>query len=156
MSAMPEAKTSSKKSSAKARSFQAADPDILGWVAAAVDAAADKKAFDLKILHLGAVTDFTDFFVLASGSNERQVQTIAEAIEASLRGRKVRPLHIEGASRAQWVLLDYGDFVCHIFDDERRAYYALERLWSDAPDVTAHFAATPPAGAAANNGTGGD
>ena len=139
MSATPEANSSPKKSIDAGPSIPSADPTIVGWVGAAAEAAADKKAFDLKVLHLGMVTDFTDFFILASGSNERQVDAIAEAIQRGLRDRKVRPLHVEGGNKAQWVLLDYGDFICHIFDQERRAHYALERLWDDAPDVTGHF-----------------
>jgi ribosome-associated protein len=137
---MPEAKPSTVKAQTSPPSLASADPSIVEWVRHAVDAAVDKQAFDLKVLHLGAVTDFTDFFFVATGRNDRQVGAITEAILRALRAQKVRPLHVEGANKGQWVLLDYGDFVCHIFDEERRAYYALERLWSDAPDVTAHFA----------------
>jgi ribosome-associated protein len=117
-----------------------ANPDTVGRVRAAVAAAEDRKAVDLKVLHLQQVSDFTDYFLICSGTNERQVQAIADAVEERLRADKVRPLHIEGYNRAQWVLLDYGDLVVHVFLEEPRRYYALERLWGDAPDVTAQFA----------------
>ena len=117
-----------------------ANPDTVGRVRAAVAAAEDRKAVDLKVLHLQQVSDFTDYFLICSGTNERQVQAIADAVEERLRANKVRPLHIEGYNRAQWVLLDYGDLVVHVFLEEPRRYYALERLWGDAPDVTANFA----------------
>ncbi len=139
MSANLEAKTPTSEPVAPVPSIPSADPDIVGWVGAAAEAAVDKKALDIKVLHLGKVTDFTDFFLLASGQNARQVDAIAEAIQRGLRDRKVRPLHVEGDNKAQWILLDYGDFICHIFEEEQRAYYALERLWNDAPDVTAQF-----------------
>ena len=117
-----------------------ANPDTVGRVRAAVAAAEDRKAVDLKVLHLQQVSDFTDYFLICSGTNERQVQAIADAVEERLRANKVRPLHIEGFNRAQWVLLDYGDLVVHVFLEEPRRFYALERLWGDAPDVTAQFA----------------
>lgn len=96
----------------------------------------DKKALDLKVLYLGAISDFTDYFVIASGSSERQVQAIADGVEERLREIGLRPLSSEGQSRGQWVLLDYGAFLVHVFTEERRAFYGLERLWSDAPDAT--------------------
>ncbi len=105
----------------------------------AVAAAHDTKAEDVRVRHLEPVTDFADYFVICSGSNERQVQAIADAVEERLKERGVRPLHVEGYSAAQWVLLDYGDFLIHALLDERRAYYGLERLWRDAPEVTAEF-----------------
>lgn len=105
----------------------------------AVSAALDRKAQDLRVLHLGRVTDFTDYFLICSGTSDRQVQAIADGIQERLRAEKVRPLHVEGYTRAQWVLLDYGDLVVHVFQEEPRRFYALERLWGDAPDVTATF-----------------
>jgi ribosome-associated protein len=105
----------------------------------AVTAAEDRKAVDLKVLHLREISDFTDYFVLCSGTSERQVQAIADAVEERLRAEGVRPLHVEGYNRGQWVLLDYGDLVVHIFQEEIRRFYALERLWGDAPDRTAEF-----------------
>jgi ribosome-associated protein len=109
----------------------------------AVAAADDRKAIDLKVLHLARVSDFTDYFLICSGSNERQVQAIANGIEERLREEGARPLHIEGYNRGQWVLLDYGDLVVHVFDGQTRGFYALERLWADAPDVTQKFQTGP-------------
>lgn len=105
----------------------------------AVQAAEDRKAVDLKVLHLQPVTDFTDYFLICSGTNERQVQAIADGIEDRLRGDGARPLHVEGFQRGQWIVLDYGDLVAHVFLEEPRRFYALERLWSDAPVVTSEF-----------------
>jgi ribosome-associated protein len=105
----------------------------------AVAAASDLKAIDLRVLHLAPVSDFTDYFLLMSGGSDRQVQALAEAVEERLAALRVKPLHTEGWGKGKWVLLDYGDFVVHVFDDERRGFYALERLWSDAPDVTGDF-----------------
>ncbi len=101
-----------------------------------VAAAEDRKALDLRVLALGDISDFTDFFVVCSGRSDRQVQAIAEGIQRRLRDAGARPLHVEGGRQGRWVLLDYGDIVVHVFDPETRAYYGLERLWGDAPDVT--------------------
>ena len=109
--------------------------DTLERVREAVSAADDRKALDLKVLQLEKVTDFADYFLICSGTSERQVQAIADAVQEKLREHRVRPLHVEGYNRAQWVLLDYGDLVIHVFLDETRAFYDLERLWSDAPRV---------------------
>lgn len=113
--------------------------DTVQRVREAVAAAEDRKALDLKVLHLQKVSDFTDYFLICSGSNERQVQAIADAVQERLRANRVRPLHVEGYNRGQWVLLDYGDLVVHVFQEEPRRFYALERLWGDAPDVTAEL-----------------
>jgi ribosome-associated protein len=104
-------------------------------------AAEDRKAVDLKVLHLQKVSDFTDYFLICSGTSARQVQAIADAVQDKLREGRVRPLHVEGQNRGQWVLIDYGDLVVHVFQDEPRRFYSLERLWGDAPDVTAQFRA---------------
>jgi ribosome-associated protein len=116
-------------------------PDTEQRVKEAVAAADDRKALDLRVLRLREVSDFTDYFLICSGTSERQVQAIANAIEERLRAEHVRPLHVEGYNRGQWVLLDYGDFVAHVFTEEPRSFYALERLWGDAPDVTASLRA---------------
>ena len=105
----------------------------------AVAAAEDRKAADLRVLQVEKVSDFTDYFLICSGTSERQVQAIADAIQERMREEQVRPLHVEGYNRGQWVLLDYGDFVVHVFQEEPRRFYSLERLWGDAPDVTAQF-----------------
>jgi ribosome-associated protein len=98
----------------------------------AVQAARDKKAEDLQVLDLRALDSFTDFFVICSGQNVRQVQAIADAVEEGLRKEQVKPAHVEGFARAEWVLLDYFDFVVHVFNSQRREFYALERLWGSA------------------------
>ena len=105
-------------------------------VRAAVAAALDRKAIELKVLDLDEVSDFTEYFLICSGASDRQVQAIADAIVESLRDQGKRPLAVEGYKRGTWVLIDYGDFVAHVFDQETRSFYALERLWADAPDVT--------------------
>jgi ribosome-associated protein len=104
-------------------------------ILAAVDAARGKKAVDLVVLDLRSLDSFTDFFVICSGQNVRQVQAIADAVEESLRKLQVRPAHVEGFERAEWVLLDYFDFIVHVFNTERREFYALERLWGSAERV---------------------
>ena len=101
-------------------------------VARAVRAAREKKAMDVVVLDLRAIDSFTDFFVICSGQNPRQVQAIAEAVEEGLRHDGVRPAHVEGLDRAEWVLLDYFDFIVHVFGTARREFYALERLWGSA------------------------
>ncbi|MDP8976558.1 MAG: ribosome silencing factor [Actinomycetota bacterium] len=103
---------------------------------AAARAAADKVGAGTVILEVGAVLAITDYFVVTSGANARQVRTIAEEVEASLAGSAgIKPLRIEGLDDARWVLIDYGDFVVHVFLEEVRRYYDIERLWSDAPRV---------------------
>ena len=115
-------------------------PEMPEQIRVAVNAALARKAEDLRVLHLAAVSDFTDHFLVMSGTNERQVQAIADAIVESLRAAGVRPLHVEGYNHARWVLLDYGgDMVIHVFLEDNRQFYGLERLWSDAPDVTAEY-----------------
>ncbi len=116
-------------------------PEPSEQIREAVAAALDRKAEDLRVLHLAPVSDFTDHFLVMSGTNERQVQAIADAIVERLRAAGVRPLHVEGYRHARWVLLDYGgDMVIHVFLEENRQFYGLERLWADAPEVTAEFA----------------
>ena len=112
---------------------------LSGELTAAVAAALEKKAENILVLDLTKGLAFTDFFVICTGTNKRQVQAIADAVQEKMREERVRPLHVEGYNRAQWVLLDYGDFVVHIFQEEPRRFYSLERLWGDAPDVTATF-----------------
>ena len=115
--------------------------DTVQRVREAVAAADDRKAVDLKVLHLQKISDFTDYFLICSGTSERQVQAIADAVQEKLRSLRVRPLHVEGYNRGQWVLIDYGDLVVHVFQEEPRRHYALERPWGDAPDVTAELRA---------------
>lgn len=128
------------------------EPKRSGFPAAvqlAVQAARDKKALDLQVLDLRSVAGFTDFFVICSGKNVRQVQAIADAIEDGLRQEQVKPAHVEGFERAEWVLLDYFDFVVHVFSSERREFYALERLWGSAERAALPDEAPRPRGHAA-------
>jgi len=113
-------------------------------VRAAVRAAEDKKAVHLRVLDLREVCDFADTFLIATGTNARQVQAISESVKDELRALGARPIAIEGFRTATWVLLDYGDLVVHVFQPETRAFYGLERLWSDAHDTTAQFATPAP------------
>jgi len=105
---------------------------LKGDVAKAVEAALDKKAFEIVVLDLRHTPAFTDFFVLCSGQNQRQVKAIADAIEESLRTERVRPAHVEGYDRAEWVLMDFFTFIVHVFTPQTREFYSLERLWGDA------------------------
>ncbi len=120
------------------RLAEALDPEVmLAAVRAAAVAADDKQATDVIVLDVGDVLSITGWFVIASGSNPRQVRTIAEEIEAKLKaGHDLAPLRVEGFDGLRWVLLDYGDFVVHVFHEEERDYYQLERLWADVPTVT--------------------
>jgi ribosome-associated protein len=123
------------------KSKRVTEEEIARRVGEAVSAAEDRQALDLKVLDLAEVSDFTDYFLICSGANDRQVQAIAEAVDEVLRAEKIRPLHQEGMNGGNWILLDYGDFIVHVFRDETRRFYALERLWGDAPEVTARFRA---------------
>ena len=117
----------------------AAAVDIPARVRLTVGAMLDRKARDLRVLDLSEVSDFTDYFLVSTGGSARQVRAVADAVTETLRDRGHRPLHVEGYEHGQWVLMDYGDFLVHIFSEPQREYYRLERLWADAPDVTAEF-----------------
>jgi ribosome-associated protein len=109
----------------------------------AIGAALDKKVSDLVALDLRKGSAFTDFFLIGTAANLRQAQAIADAVEEALRAKGVKPALIEGYEHGHWILLDYFDFIVHIFEASAREFYALERLWGDAkridipPDVTA-------------------
>jgi len=95
----------------------------------AIEAALDKKAQDAVVIELGEICSFTDYFLICTGNSTRQNQTIAENIEETLKRQGVRPLHVEGQTEGEWILLDYVDFVVHIFSARAREFYDLERLW---------------------------
>jgi len=101
----------------------------------AAKTASDKKARNIVGLELRNVASFTDYFVICTGNNARHVQSIADSIEQDLRKSGRRPLHTEGYSAAEWILLDYGDFIVHVFNPASRKFYDLERLWRDARRV---------------------
>lgn len=110
--------------------------DIRRRVVIAAQAADAKKGLDTIVLEVGPVLVITDAFVITSGTNPRQVRTIAEEVERWLGEQEgVKPRRIEGLNEATWVLLDYGEFVVHVFHEESRRFYDLERLWSDVARV---------------------
>jgi ribosome-associated protein len=104
-------------------------------IAVAVDAAEDKQALDLVVLDLRKTGGFTDYFVICSGANTRQIRAIADGVLDALAAIGVKPAHIEGYDRSDWVLLDYFDFVVHVFARETRLFYGLERLWGNAERI---------------------
>jgi ribosome-associated protein len=97
----------------------------------AVRAAEEKQAQDVRVLDLRGITSFADYFVVASGSNTRQIQAIADEVESQLKKLGERAINIEGYTNAEWILMDYGDYLVHVFSEKARAYYDLERLWRD-------------------------
>lgn len=107
--------------------------DLKKQVSAAIQACLDKKAEELSILEMEKGSGaFTDYFVLCSGTNPRQIQAIADEVEMRLKGAGLRPTHVEGYNQAEWVLIDYVDFVVHVFSEKARKFYDLERLWKTA------------------------
>jgi ribosome-associated protein len=123
------------KAERRTRKPSTAAPRLPADIALALAAAQDKKTLDLVVLDLRKGTAFTDFFVIGTGANARQVQAIADAIEEALRKQGVKPALIEGRARGEWVLLDYFDFIVHIFQPATRGFYGLERLWGDAERI---------------------
>ena len=101
----------------------------------AVGAAESKQAVNLVVLDLRKTAGFTDFFVIASGSNTRQVRAIADAVMESLAASDAKPAYVEGYDRSEWILLDYFDFIVHVFGPETRTFYDLERLWGNAERI---------------------
>ena len=97
-----------------------------------VEAALGKKAEDVIVLDVGGLTSIADFVIICSGRSNRQVSAIADHIERSLKGQKIKPLSVEGKSDGHWVLMDYGDVIIHVFYEETRQFYDLEGLWVDA------------------------
>src|SRR3984893_678312 len=107
--------------------------DLKKQVAAAINACLDKKAEELTILEMEKGSGaFTDYFVLCSGTNPRQVQAIADEVEMRLKAAAIPPTHIEGYNQGEWILIDYVDFVVHVFSEKARKFYDLERLWKSA------------------------
>lgn len=110
--------------------------DLDAEVKLAIECASNKKAFNLVTLDLREVATFTEFFVIVSANNQRQVQAICDEIQEQLKSQlKSRVVRIEGYGSAEWVLLDYGDFIVHVFEQKAREFYDLERLWRDARKV---------------------
>jgi ribosome-associated protein len=119
--------------SASRQSDTKAEIEALAKRAAAI--LVDNKANDVVVLGLKGVSDMTDFFVIASGTSDTHVRALGEHVQAELRPVGVRASHVEGTTQGRWVLLDYFDFVVHIFHPTLRDFYRLERIWSDAKVV---------------------
>ena len=96
----------------------------------------EKKAQDIVVLDISKLTFIAEYFVICTGINERQLQTIADEIKAKLKKRSIQNIGIEGYNEAKWILMDYGDVIVHLFSKEMRSFYDLELLWGDAPKVT--------------------
>jgi ribosome-associated protein len=112
-----------------------ADAQLMDSLRTAARAAADKKAFQIIGFLVSDLTSYTDSILICSGASDRQVAAISNAMQRQLKEAGKRPLHVEGERRADWVLLDYGEFVIHVFTEERRTYYGLDGLWGDAPKL---------------------
>jgi ribosome-associated protein len=119
---------------------------IEALVRCAAVAAAEKKATDVMALDVGETLVVTDYFLIATGANDRQVHAISDAIEDALREAGARPIGREGERELKWVLLDYGDFVVHVFQAAEREFYRLEKLWSDAPRLELPVEVSEPSG----------
>jgi ribosome-associated protein len=104
-------------------------------IEAVVQAAEDKKAENLVVLDLRHAAGFTDYFVVCSGTNSRQIRAIADGVIDALAADGVKPSHLEGYERSEWILVDYFDFVVHVFAPETRVFYDLERLWGNAERI---------------------
>ena len=112
-----------------------ATPRLPAELKLATQAALDKKAIDLIVLDLRKASSFTDFFAICTGMNARQVHAIADGVQEALRKKGVRPALVEGYERGDWVLIDFFDFIVHVFTPSTREFYALERLWGDAERI---------------------
>jgi ribosome-associated protein len=112
-----------------------AQNDAISFAVEAADAADDKKATDLTILDVADVLAVVDLFLLATTSSDRQLKAVVEAIEERARDQGRKPLRREGKAESGWLLIDFGDVVCHVFSHEQRDFYSLERLWADAPRI---------------------
>jgi ribosome-associated protein len=110
-------------------------PRLPAQVDLAIRAAEDKKAVDLTVLDLRKAAGFTDYFLICSGTNPRQIRAIADSVMEALAAEGAKPAHVEGYDRSEWVLLDYFDFIVHVFAPETRMFYGLERLWGNAERI---------------------
>lgn len=95
----------------------------------------DKKALDIKVIDIREVSVMADFFIIASGSNQNQVQAMMDNVDETLGRAGYEPKHIEGSRNSNWILMDYGDVIVHLFDEENRLFYDLERIWRDGKQV---------------------
>jgi len=112
-----------------------AGPELDERMMTALHAAAEKKAIDTVVLDLREIASFTDYFVISGGSNERQVQAISDEVFETMKKAGMPPARVEGYKTAEWILLDFGDFIFHVFDEKARKFYDLERLWRESKRV---------------------
>lgn len=124
------------KDPARAPDRKLAASDLTEEVRRAADLAADRKARDLVVLDLRGLSTATDFFIVGTGTSDTHVKSVAEHVIEELKKSGVRPSHVEGIRGGRWVLIDYIDFVVHVFHPAARDFYELERLWGDAPLLT--------------------
>lgn len=101
-----------------------------------VEAGQDKKGEDIVVINIGEISSFADYFVIMHGQSHRQNKAISENIREQLKKKDIRPLSIEGLDRADWILMDYGNFILHIFSKKTREFYNIEQLWADGPRAT--------------------
>jgi ribosome-associated protein len=120
------------------------DSDLLASLRLAFAALDAKKAYHLLAINVSAQTSIAEAFIIASVGSQRQAQAVVDEVDRSLVAAGVRALAVEGYAQGSWVLMDYGDFVVHVFQEERREYYALERLWGDATDISEQLRADIP------------
>ncbi len=113
------------------------DADLLARLRAAVAAIEEKKGFHLLALEVAERTSIADVFLICSVGSQRQAQAVADEVDRTLSARGAKPRAVEGYAQGGWILMDFSDFVLHVFLEERREFYALERLWGDAPEITA-------------------
>ena len=124
------------EASARASNQAVVDGDELDQrIVAAVNAASEKKALNVVVLDLREIASFTDYFVITSGTNERQVQAISDEVYETLKKAGCPAARVEGYKTAEWILLDYGDFIVHVFEEKSRKFYDLERLWRESKRV---------------------
>lgn len=133
----PEAAAAAQK--ARLERNREADARLQKQIRRAVQALLDKKAEKLVVLNLQELGAFAEYFVLASATNERQAQAMSDAVEMAMKAEGRRPFSHEGYNKGAWILLDYGEVVFHLFHEEARRFYGLERLWGDAPEETQAF-----------------
>lgn len=108
--------------------------DIKELAKIAVEAIEDKKGYDIKVLNINEISPLADYFIIATGSNPNQVHAICDEIQAKLADKKVYSKQLEGYDKANWILMDFGDMIIHLFQPESREYYNLERIWRDAKE----------------------
>ena len=113
------------------------DAEVLAHLRPVLRAMEEKKAYQVLALDVSERTSIADAFVICSVGSQRQAQAVADEVDRTLLAEGVRALSVEGYPQGSWILMDYGDFILHVFQEERREFYGLERLWGDAPEITA-------------------